>query len=632
MAAPIDIRVNLTGADRAAAGLNQVTEACGRQARALEALGRRAEQLRRQGVSEAGIDADPIVRSLTARADAYERLVARLGSAGAGGGAVRQLGDALRAIPALDRVLPLGHLREINGAFRLIRMSLGEMGPMLARLGLVAGGAFAAYGTAHYLAGQAAAPVVDGLNEADRMQGKIAGELDSKEQSGALRAAGLADLRARFNTLVRFKGQVSAPDAKAGDLVGLAQNLIPQSVKDIADWASGVTEAKQKAIDQINGEITKILRDIRERSGVTYGTEDAAKQQAAQQALAFAKSEAERERSVLRTSLELQLRDRTLTEAQKVAAVKVNGDKLRQIIDAEADAERRALDVEKEWLAVERQRPGVANDKDAQAKIAVAEKQIEAKRQEINARQLASSQEQHNSEALTIENLTKQVGFMDTLKIRWNEFKDSASNIGGNSANAIFDGVTASINGVSGALAGAIFHAQKWGQVFENIGEQIVGALIKITLEFLVAAAAAAVLDAFTLGAGGPVVGGAGMVFANGGRVPGYADGGPTGDSMLARVSPGEWVTRASAVQQLGTSFLAGINQGTVDLGRLPAGTRVSGAPSSGGNGAGGAATQPQINLHFHSDHAEALKMAMRDPSAVNVVVDSVRQNLRQIS
>lgn len=87
---------------------------------------------------------------------------------------------------------------------------------------------------------------------------------------------------------------------------------------------------------------------------------------------------------------------------------------------------------------------------------------------------------------------------------------------------------------------------------------------------------------------GGQAIGMAGSLFAglfkDGGLIKGPGSG--TSDSILARVSAGEYVNTADSVKRFGPEFFERLNEGFIDLSTIPAyagGGLVGGAPGSGG-------------------------------------------------
>ena len=106
--------------------------------------------------------------------------------------------------------------------------------------------------------------------------------------------------------------------------------------------------------------------------------------------------------------------------------------------------------------------------------------------------------------------------------------------------------------------------ARNLGQAFAGLADGVVGSLRKILSQMLANILTQKLLSTIGGFAGGGsvtpgIVPGDGG-FATGGFVSG--PGGPTSDSILARLSPGEFVVRAAAVQAFGVHNMALINRG----------------------------------------------------------------------
>jgi hypothetical protein len=186
-----------------------------------------------------------------------------------------------------------------------------------------------------------------------------------------------------------------------------------------------------------------------------------------------------------------------------------------------------------------------------------------------------------------------------------------------NAESALQHTVVSGLHATSAALTDALRHTRNWGEAFVQLGRQVVQTLIEIALKMAVVESLQAAF-------------GVGGFFANGGPVgvAHFAGGGPAGDDIPAMVSAGEYIVRASAAAQVGPGFLAGVNQGFVDLSRLGPGARVAGA--AGGPTA--PSGSPAIHLHMHTDAASAVRAALEDPSVAAAVVDLTRRNIRQIT
>lgn len=124
--------------------------------------------------------------------------------------------------------------------------------------------------------------------------------------------------------------------------------------------------------------------------------------------------------------------------------------------------------------------------------------------------------------------------------------------------------------------------------------------------------------------------------FATGGLVQGPGTG--TSDSIIARLSNGEFVNRAAAVNKFGRPFFEDLNAGFLNLAALPdnvaAGmTRPAYSPAGGGGGGFGGAGSPDmaalvdavarkinINLVNVAEERAATRVARRGAAADDVV------------
>lgn len=126
---------------------------------------------------------------------------------------------------------------------------------------------------------------------------------------------------------------------------------------------------------------------------------------------------------------------------------------------------------------------------------------------------------------------------------------------------------------------------------------------------------------------GGAAVSGAAMAktaittaalgFAEGGLVTGPGTG--TSDSIFARLSNGEYVMPASAVQAYGVGFFEDLRAG-----RMP---ELASAPAAAGGGGGGRAVEPSVNVSqsFYFDREEAMRAALNSPAGRRLFVDLLR-------
>lgn len=184
--------------------------------------------------------------------------------------------------------------------------------------------------------------------------------------------------------------------------------------------------------------------------------------------------------------------------------------------------------------------------------------------------------------------------------------------------------ITAAIDGVSEALTKAIFHTKNWGQAFAQVGEQIVMALIKIGIQYLVAAAAAAVLDALTGGQGGAAVSSAmnssivssPAAMASGGLTPSRPTLTWIGEKGSELVVPHDVTSQYSPAEQ--SAILSG---------NLP--TRP-GAAMADDRMPSSSASTPDLHLHILSDPVDSLRIAADHPDGQHILVDANRGTARQ--
>lgn len=158
------------------------------------------------------------------------------------------------------------------------------------------------------------------------------------------------------------------------------------------------------------------------------------------------------------------------------------------------------------------------------------------------------------------------------------------------------------LTAVEAAFSGAVTAIEKF---FAGLGSNVGGVIDAISNALqavisLAQKAAAAVAGA--LGGGGGSSQDNGQGFASGGAVRGPGTG--TSDSILARLSNGEFVMRAAAVRRLGVNFLNSLNAGKsagFNLGGLVDGIRSNSLPGFAAGGlvaaAGGGRTPITLNI-----------------------------------
>jgi hypothetical protein len=173
--------------------------------------------------------------------------------------------------------------------------------------------------------------------------------------------------------------------------------------------------------------------------------------------------------------------------------------------------------------------------------------------------------------------------------------------------DAIVSTITGALDAVQGAAQSATDAIHDWfGSAFDWIAEKIEGVLdwAAEKLEAIKALVQSVFSGGDGSGAGTPG-------FAGGGRVRGPGTG--TSDSIFARLSTGEFVIRARAVQHYGTQVFERLNQMTMPRTLVPAfagGGLVLPMPAQRDGGAGGA--YATVNLTIGADVFRGL-MAPRE-------------------
>src|SRR5262249_10593832 len=149
-------------------------------------------------------------------------------------------------------------------------------------------------------------------------------------------------------------------------------------------------------------------------------------------------------------------------------------------------------------------------------------------------------------------------------------------------------------------------------QAFRNMAATVINALSQVAAQMLATLLVKKLLGDGTAGGGGGILSVFGL--ADGGQVPGHADGGliqgpggPKDDRVPAMLSHGEYVVSAGAVKKLGVPYLDAVNRGL----QVPTFERLSlpkfaegGLVGNGGAGGG----DSQIHLGIGLDEGLILK------------------------
>lgn len=186
------------------------------------------------------------------------------------------------------------------------------------------------------------------------------------------------------------------------------------------------------------------------------------------------------------------------------------------------------------------------------------------------------------------------------------------------------DNLRRGIDGIGESFADAVTGVQSFGAAMANLARQVIRDLISMTTRALIFRAIMSLTPGFGAFLGLPALG-----FRGGGMVPGFASGGQipgppsTADNQLVRVSTGEYIVRAAAVQHWGKSFMDRINsmQGFAQGGMV-------GSGSAAMAGAGGGGDSQRIILVDNRRDAERLR---GDPNFRNLVVEIGRQERNRI-
>lgn len=227
---------------------------------------------------------------------------------------------------------------------------------------------------------------------------------------------------------------------------------------------------------------------------------------------------------------------------------------------------------------------------------------------------------------------------------------------GADELNEALEGVAAGgLQSVTDGLVGIAVNFQSLEQTALSVLQSITAALVRLAIQQLIVKSLGASLG---FSDGGAIVGSPGLAMggpirrmAIGGLVQG--PGGPTSDSVPAlgpngpiRLSDGEFVLRAAAVQSLGLDTVAELNRsGTIPRLALGGAIGGSGARAAGRGSAGmaslddaslnrlaevvsqAAASMPDVNLYPTVDPADALRASLGSRGGAQVFFDFLQAN-----
>jgi len=212
------------------------------------------------------------------------------------------------------------------------------------------------------------------------------------------------------------------------------------------------------------------------------------------------------------------------------------------------------------------------------------------------------------------EDFQKQVAQMGT-----------ASNQVGQQVAALKANVQTSLTGgFANLFTSLISGTRSVGDAFRNLAGSVLNSLSQIAAQMLAQLILTKLLKSALGGfAGGGAVPSVGSGFAEGGLIKG--PGGPTSDSIPARVSPGEYIVKASAVKDFGVQNLEAINRGL----KVPSLERLS-LPKFAEGGlvgnVGGGGGDSQIHLGIGLDEGLILKH-LSSKAAGNIILQHLSNN-----
>jgi hypothetical protein len=244
-------------------------------------------------------------------------------------------------------------------------------------------------------------------------------------------------------------------------------------------------------------------------------------------------------------------------------------------------------------------------------------------------------------------------GFFGTMRRGVRELADEWGNFGANIAGTVMDSVRGAVEGVGDAIMGAIEGTKTWGQVFQQVGRNIIAQLIQVTIEWIArmtivralqaafntqqkteaatraaTEAPGAALAATSSYGAAAIIGAAALAavlalalsaaFATGGLVGGR--GSDSSDNIVARLSPGEYVVRAAAVRANGLDFMNRINNPNL---AQPAYGRPA-APAASGGG------PPQVHVVYVHDEQE-LRRFLESRAGEQIVINHVSNNKNRL-
>ncbi len=257
----------------------------------------------------------------------------------------------------------------------------------------------------------------------------------------------------------------------------------------------------------------------------------------------------------------------------------------------------------------------------------------------------------------------ESTNFIGTMRQGLVDLSNAWENLGQNVAGGVITSIHTAVDGLGQSIVDVIAGTKTWGEVFTQIGRQIIATILQILINWIVsmtivrglkaifgatdkteaAAAATAWTPAAILASigsyGGAAVAGLAAFAASlasgialGGAasaVAAFAEGGQTpGSPSLIQVSEQgpEYILRNSALRKYGVDFLDALNSGRVDLNRASASPRIdySSLRPSGSAPVNVSPTPVNIAL-LHTE--DEIKRYMESKAGEEIITRHVRRN-----
>lgn len=155
--------------------------------------------------------------------------------------------------------------------------------------------------------------------------------------------------------------------------------------------------------------------------------------------------------------------------------------------------------------------------------------------------------------------LAKLIETSNAVPVSFNGAELAFQSFSQQAANGLQNVTGSALNGVTNALAGIVTGTKDAATAFRDLANSVIQDLVRIGIQRAIVAS----IDSLFPGSSNPA--------SRAGSIPGFASGsdgaifkgpgGPRSDSILARVSAGEAITRASSVAEIGSDFFRMINR-----------------------------------------------------------------------